>query len=556
MQLFSITNDLFLIYLNNKMNFKSIQSIALLAILSALYTDGLAQHAGWHLKDKQVDDYWGISLDKAYDFLKSTGRKPHQVIVGVVDSGIDTAHVDLKNVLWVNPKDLTRNGEDEDKNGYKDDIHGWNFISNRDGGSVTKDSYELARFYWTYKTRFETLSLDKVKRKDRQKFVEWQRAEQDINRLSNTESAKSIRERFDVFVKADSIVRKAIGKDIFTVADLALYKEEDTRTSGFVGLFASYGNKEGQAGMTNRSFLEGIGIFFGIEKATMGTKPPLDYRRRVLDDKYDDIKDKYYGSGILLINAKSAEHGTHVAGIIAAERNNEIGIDGVADQVRILAVRAIPDGDEHDKDVALAIRYAVDRGAKVINMSFGKAFSPDKKWVDEAVKYAQKKSVLLVHAAGNDAKNVDEIPVYPTAYLLSGKKITNWITVGASGDSKLGNLAAHFSNYGKNKVDVFAPGVQIYSTFPGVNPYASLDGTSMAAPIVSGIAALLLSYYPELTAVQVKQIIEKSVRIPDAPVFIPGQKEAVSLHQLCRTGGIVNAFDAVQLAEKIVKQGK
>jgi subtilisin family serine protease len=247
--------------------------------------------------------------------------------------------------------------------------------------------------------------------------------------------------------------------------------------------------------------------------------------------------------------ANTPLHGTHVSGIIGAVRNNGKGGDGIADNVRIMTVRAVPDGDEHDKDIALAIRYAVDNGAQIINMSFGKGFSPEKKWVDDAVRYAESKGVLLVHAAGNDSKNIDTMENYPSpVYVTDKKRSGTWLTVGASGDPKIGGLTANFSNYGKKEVDVFAPGVRIYSTVPGGNTYNNLQGTSMASPVVAGTAAFLLSYYPNLSAKQLKEIIERSAQKTDVKGMRPGTDESINLSDISKTGGLLNAYEAIKLA--------
>jgi subtilisin family serine protease len=253
-------------------------------------------------------------------------------------------------------------------------------------------------------------------------------------------------------------------------------------------------------------------------------------------------------------------HGTHVTGIIGADRTNDIGVKGVADNVKVMMVRAVPDGDEHDKDIALAIRYAVDNGAQVINMSFGKSFSPEKQWVDEAVKYAESKGVLLVHAAGNDAKDVDTSDNFPNpVFKADSKKADNWITVGASAplnDGKKESLTANFSNYGKKEVDVFAPGVKIYSTLPGGNEYGNLQGTSMASPVVAGLAAFILEYYPNLSPEQVKWVIEKSAQKPNDKVMDPGTGEWVNLSDISTSGGVINAFEAIKLASTLKGERK
>jgi subtilisin family serine protease len=276
---------------------------------------------------------------------------------------------------------------------------------------------------------------------------------------------------------------------------------------------------------------------------------PTNYREDIVKDNYYNLNDRFYGNNDVM--GPSPLHGTHVSGIIGAQRDNGIGADGVADNVKVMTIRAVPDGDEYDKDIALAIKYAVDNGAKVINMSFGKDISPEKKWVDEAVRYAEMKDVLIVHAAGNDGENTDSTGNFPNPDLqVFQKKATNFITVGASSDPKIGgDFVADFSNYGKNTVDVFAPGVKIYSTIPGGNNYGFLKGTSMASPVVAGVAALIRSYFPELSASQIKYAIEKSVVAgPGIKVTKPGTKDTVSIASLCASGGFINAFSAVKIA--------
>jgi subtilisin family serine protease len=281
---------------------------------------------------------------------------------------------------------------------------------------------------------------------------------------------------------------------------------------------------------------------------------PTPYRAEIVKDNYKDFNDKFYGNNDVMVSKNAALHGTHVSGIIGAARSNGVGMDGVADNVRIMTVRAVPDGDEHDKDIALAIRYAVDNGAKVINMSFGKGYSPEKKWVDEAVKYAEGKGVLLVHAAGNSAQNIDTSWNFPTPLFEDEYRAPNWITVGASGpkaDIATGGLTASFSNFGKKEVDVFAPGVKIYSTVPGGNTYQNLQGTSMASPVVAGLAAFILEYFPNLSAAQVKMVIEKSSQNPGVKVKTPGGSDEVDLADISKAGGIINAYEAIKLASTL-----
>lgn len=278
---------------------------------------------------------------------------------------------------------------------------------------------------------------------------------------------------------------------------------------------------------------------------------PVDYRARQVKDNYLNIKDRFYGNSNLI--GDPYFHGTHVAGIIGAVRGNDKGMDGIADAVQLMGIRVVPNGDEYDKDVALGIRYAVDNGAQIINMSFGKKLSPERKMVEDAIKYAEKKGVLLINAAGNDGVDVDSLPHYPTPFYIKGnKKFPNMITVGASGATATA-LIAPFSNYGNQTVDVFAPGVGIYSTIPD-NKYKPLSGTSMATPVVAGIAALIKSYYPQLSAKRIKFIIEQSVTKIDFPVIKPKSKgQKVAMTELCTTGGIVNAYSALRMAAEMTK---
>lgn len=536
------------------------------AIAGALSTNVAAQNAGayknetvpqgWHLKDLEKDGVYGISLDKAYDFLKSKGLKSTPVIVGIVDSGIDTTHEDLKPVLWVNPGEIPGNGIDDDKNGYIDDINGWNFLGSKDGKkNVTKDSFEGARVYWKFKSKFEGKTASQVPASEKEDYRLWLRAKEEITKnAGNKEEYEFMKLMSEVLREGDSVIRNDLKKEVYSCKDLNNYTPLAAAASKVKQIMMATCKGNDNDDITNKMLIEDVQK--DVDKASVAEEAPKNFRADVVGDNYADISDKYYGNNNVQVDNESAMHGTHVAGIVGAMRNNGVGMDGVADNVKIMSVRAVPDGDEHDKDIALAIRYAVDNGARVINMSFGKGYSPEKKWVDEAVKYAASKNVLLVHAAGNDAANVDTAFNFPSAKFLNGERPQNWITIGASGDKKSGGLTASFSNYGKKEVDVFSPGVKIYSTVPGGNTYANLQGTSMAAPVVSGIAALIMSYYPNLSAVQVKNIIEKSVSKPSEKVANPGGGPDVPFSELSVYGGIVNAYKAVQLADAESKSTK
>ncbi|HSQ44137.1 MAG TPA: S8 family serine peptidase [Ginsengibacter sp.] len=367
--------------------------------------------------------------------------------------------------------------------------------------------------------------------------------------------------------RGDSIIAKDLGKASFTGNDLKTYTPNDIDAKTAASIYLNICKLNNDYDITNTDILDDLKG--QIRKADAGNTPPEDFRGEIVKDNESDINDRYYGNNDVMAGTPS--HGTHCSGIIAAARDNGIGMDGIANDVKIMMVRAVPDGDEHDKDISNAIRYAVDNGAQVISMSFGKDFSPEKNWVDDAVKYAQSKDVVLVHAAGNDHKDIDTAANFPNPVFEDGTgRAKNFITVGASGDSTNGGFTASFSNYGKNEVDVFAPGVNIYSTLPGGNKYGNYSGTSMACPVVAGVAALIREYFPDLSAEQVKYVIDKSATPITEKVILPGTQktpggdevpEMVNLSDISVSGGEVNAFEAVKLAatlkgEKDIKKDK
>ncbi len=504
---------------------------------------------GWHMMDKAKDGYSGISVEQAYEFVKTKKLKSKTVIVAVIDSGVDTLHEDIKSVLWKNPKEIPGNGIDDDKNGYVDDIYGWNFLGGRDGRNVEQDSYEAARVYHKYKEKWgakDDVNVETLSPADAFEYQMWVRAKGEIVGEVNPLEVLQLRRMSKTMKTGDSIIRNDIKKDEYNCKDLSSYSSSNNSALRTKDILISICKGNDNDEITNQQILDQLEG--DLNKMEASEISPKNYRADIVKDNYNDFNDKFYGNNNVMVSNKSALHGTHVSGIIGAMRNNQVGMDGVADNVKLMTLRAVPDGDEHDKDIALAIRYAVDNGAQVINMSFGKSFSPEKKWVDEAVRYAESKGVLMVHAAGNDAKNLDTAFNYPSPLPLDGKRPGNWITVGASGDAKAGGLAANFSNYGKTEVDVFAPGVKIYSSVPGGNTYQSLQGTSMASPVVAGLAAFIMSYYPALSAAQVKTVIEKSAKSPGEEVRNPGNDEMVSLSELSKTGGIINAYEAIKLA--------
>ncbi len=541
--------------------------------LAALSLSSFAQNNnipnGWHMMDKATSGYYGISADKAYEFLKSKNLQSKTVIVAVLDTGIDTLHEDLKSILWINPKEIPDNGIDDDKNGYADDVHGWNFLGGEDGRNVKVDSDERGRVYYSLRSKWDNKEVNKASltKAEAYEYDMFLKAKAEIKGNSDIKEEDfsnvdipSLKNLHTTLQKSDSVLKIAMGKDTFSGKTLEMYTtksiEERKAKNSLLGLMKANNLLD----QTNKEFIDGLIEYIEYiegeqRKAASKNNPPIEYRKNIVGDNENDINDMAYGNNDIMANFSM--HGTHCSGIIAAVRNNGKGMDGIADNVRIMMLRMLPDGDEHDKDIALAIRYAVDNGARIISMSFGKSFSPQKQWVDDAFQYAESKNVLLVIAAGNDAKNIDAVAKYPNPVYISGKgRANNVITVGASSDPKSGSWVASFSNYGKKEVDVFSPGAKIYSTLPGGKNYGNLSGTSMACPLVAGVAALTLEYFPTLSAKQLKYVIESSAQKPEVKVNKPGTDEKVGLDDLSRTGGIVNAYEALKLAATLKGENK
>jgi subtilisin family serine protease len=541
------------LYKNKKQHMKK---IAFLICATASLHIAIAQKGAlpkdWHLKDA-ASGFNGISLDKAYDFLKQKKRASKTVVVAVIDSGIDTLHEDLKPVLWKNPGEIPYNGIDDDKNGYVDDVHGWNFLGGKDGRSVKEDSYEAVRVYHKFKAKWDG-KPEPADAASKKEYAEFKRAEKKV--FGEDEGGPGLTMMKGIqknMTEADNLLKKVLGKETYSGNDAKAYETKTDEEKKAKGMIVNVMQNMGGLEATNTEIMTGLSEYVASleKKEAAKTNVPEEYRKNIVGDDETNLNDRNYGNNDIM--ASTPFHGTHCSGIIAAARKNGKGVDGVADNVRIMALRAVPDGDEHDKDIANAIRYAVDNGAKIISMSFGKDFSPEKKWVDDAFKYAASKNVLLVHAAGNDAKNVDTAYNFPNPIFEDGSgKAANVITVGASGDKKNGGYTASFSNYGKKEVDVFAPGVDIHSTIPGGTTYGNASGTSMACPVVSGIAALIMQHYPTLTALQVKEAIEKSVSVPTEKVTNPETGKKVALSELSKTGGFVNAYGAIRYADNLV----
>lgn len=504
----------------------------------------------WHNLDLEKDQILGTSVDRVYSELINGIAAKKVITVAVIDSGVDIVHEDLEGKIWINPNEIPGNGIDDDQNGYIDDIHGWNFIGNSDGTNMFYENMEITRLVRKYDKKYRQMpNASSLPPEEVPAFELYKKAKQEHSALLKHHTTE--KDNLSKFVlrweASKSIVKKATGSDEIDLNVLMSFEPETQRQRAAKEfLFSRY----------NRGFTEKNLINILTNNATY-----LDYylnvdfvsRELIGDDPYD-IEDRDYGNPD--VKGPRSDHGSGVSGIIAANRENGIGINGIAESVNIMALRVVPKGDERDKDIALAIRYAADNGAQIINMSFGKTQSPEKRFIDDAVRYAQEKGVLLIHGSGNDGINIDETPRYPSDYFIDGEQAELWIQVGATGMSVDNDLVAVFSNYGVEHVDLFAPGVDMIS-LDSASTYSQHSGTSLSAPVVSGIAALIWSYHPQFTANDIKEVLFKSVYTTKKKIFIPGtgqeKRKKSRLSDLSVTGGIVNAFAAFKAAQSLAQ---
>jgi subtilisin family serine protease len=509
----------------------------------------------WHHMDQDLDGLYGVSADKAYQELNLQQSK--EIIVAVLDSGVDIHHEDLKDVIWTNKKEIPGNGIDDDNNGYIDDMHGWNFIGGKDGSHIDGETLESTRIYGKFLKRIATGEVLGVQ--DTELFNEV-KAETEENLKYFTNALKKIEGDKNELAKLLANAQSLLGFNDFksrstieaiTSTDAAIL----TLKADLLTLWDKHAARGG---------FERISYLVEAYEARVNTyyNVNFDARSRIVGDNPDDFTDTDYGNND--VGGPDSSHGTHVAGTIAASRNNGVGMNGIAANVKIMALRAVPNGDERDKDIALAVRYAADNGASIINMSFGKGYSPNKAEVDAAFMYAASKGVLLVHAAGNSSKSVDGgLNNFPNSYVKEGNgvyavnTISNWIEVGASTKDLGLNLPAEFSNFGNEAVTLFAPGHKIYATFPD-NKYKAISGTSMACPVTAGVATLLMSEFPTMTASETKAILMHTVMVPEVDVRLPSEtakpidfRIPVPFADLSDTDGVVNAFTAVRLAKDL-----
>ncbi|WP_207435562.1 S8 family peptidase [Sabulibacter ruber] len=508
----------------------------------------------WQNQDPLKDKIQGTAVNKAYKELLANKKPKKTVVVAVIDSGIDIYHEDLKGKIWTNEDEIAGNGQDDDNNGYVDDVHGWGFLGNAKGENIRYETYEYVRMLRKLAPTYQSFnSIEQVPLAQQPEYKTYlaikQKYDGEVAKYQKTRETLTTFEK--TMLACQSILADHLKTKSYTLEDVKRISTPDQNVMRAREWTLSTASR-GLSPESFYKFKEHVDTYLD-KHLNLAFNP-----RTIVSDNPEVITDNKYGNNDVI--GPRPNHGTPVAGLIAGLRGNSLGIDGIAEDIKIMAIRAVPEGDERDKDIALAIRYAVDNGANIINMSFGKGYSPQKKFVDEAVKYAESKNVLLVHAAGNEATNNDQVTHYPSRVLEDGTQIKTWIEVGATSRNLGKDLVGVFSNYGKQTVDLFAPGVDIVSLAPE-NKYNKMDGTSFSSPVVSGVAALVWSYYPELTAAELKDVILKSATVYPketaySPSDDPAARKKIKFTDLSATGGIVNAYNALVLAEKTVNQKK
>lgn len=500
----------------------------------------------WNHADLLTDTIPGMSVNRAYEEL-IRDQEGQIVIVGVIDSGIDNEHEDLASVMWVNTNEIPGNGIDDDENGYVDDINGWNFL-----GDIVEENMEYVRIVRDFENTYRN-DLSQVEAAEKEQY-EAAKAEYEKEKKSTQTNFNRYLMLQTNLQRGEAGLKKAMDVEQLTLEDVRAFKTDSTDLMNQKNFVMSIMSNAGEnLEEVYQQLDEAKNYFQG--RLDSHFKIDLNARATNLGDDENDFSVSVYGNNQVSgpdPKKEDAKHGTHVAGIIAADRMNDKGVKGVAQNVQILSVRAVPDGDEYDKDIAMAFRYAVDNGAKVINTSFGKYFSTYPEKVEEAMKYAAEHDVLIVNAAGNDALDLDEVRVYPNDQSPENETeiVDNFLNVGSITPAYGKAMVSGFSNYGKKSVDIFAPGSQIYASTP-LDTYEFLQGTSMAAPGVAGIAALIRSYYPKLSAAQVKQVIMDSGLAFEGEVIVGGDPDnTVDFSELSVSGKIANLYNALILADE------
>ncbi|MBG7630454.1 MAG: S8 family serine peptidase [Bacteroidetes bacterium] len=501
----------------------------------------------WHLKDYESDGVPGISLDKLYDELIKN-QKGKQIIVAIIDTEIDINHEDLKDFIWINNDEQPNNGVDDDNNGYVDDVNGWNFIGNKNGGNLI-----CSNFSYTRKLK-ELIPIFKGKTKeevgnDTLNFKIYQRALMDHQNMK-----RQLKEDYEYveflntgFPRSKKLLDSIFRGSTYTINQLdslyTIFKKQDSIKAADIYFMIDFLNFDMHGYADNLAYESNL-----IEKYSNNIS--FD-DRAIIGDNVNDIEDRDYGSPFITNSLKEFTHGSIVSGVLAAHRTNNKGVRGITNTVKLmpLCIQA-KFGAETDKDLALSIKYAVENGAQVINISANRTYELHNEWVQQALLYAEEQNVLVVKGAGNSETDIDKIITYPNKN-TKDHVLNNFIVVGATGMELNSNFKPVWANYGRKTVDFYAPGESILTTTP-FDSYKVDSGSSLSTAITSGVAALLLSYYPDLKVSEIRQILMESATRYDLDIELDyDSNTTVPFSKLSNSGGVLNAFNAFVLAEKI-----
>mgnify|MGYP000162688740 FL=1 len=530
----------------------------------------------WYNCSFDKDGVYGCEVNKAYDFLKDRKIKKRP-IVALIGTGIDVEHEDIKQAIWVNPKEKA-DGKDNDKNGLVDDINGWNFLGGKDGQVMEATMREGDREFLRLKDKyadyiFDGKNYNKVidgkltKVADPENIEEYNYYRNQVlpeSPMAGTYSGWQLTDVLKAYAdKFDQMMKERFPGKELTEADFSIcYDPKAPRDSlsevSFMMCAMGFGVYKTDKWET---------VYSGIKSGAQIEQAKAEYERKVgqfgadgrkdiIGDNYLDINDNKYGNNVLL--TADAAIGTMEAGIIVAKRENGLGGNGIMDQAEIMTLRVAANGEPYLKDIALAIRYAVDHQADIIMLPVQNTLYPEdqKKWISEALEYAESKGVFCVTPAWEGAQDLAVETYYPNRWMTGKKELTNLMVVCSS--DKNGNPSMN-SNYGAKEVDLYAPGMEIYSTYTG-DTYQSGTGLGLAAATTVGVAALIKAYYPHLTGTQIRNILLETVTSrKDAEVekgiVVDGKptQDLFLFGDLCLSGGIINAYQAVVAADKLAK---
>jgi subtilisin family serine protease len=538
---------------------------------------GYAQNENWHHLAPE-DGVFGAAIERAHAAARESGLRPARrpITIALIGGGIDISHKAISDIIWVNRRERRINGRDNDRNGWIDDRHGWNFLGN-DTMTINSLSTMGDREFLRLKDKYNHFL-----------FVEDGIAymfDDELGALVETEPPADM-EEFEYFLRvvteselaetnrgvmlAKAVVwyireighsmRMAYPERVLTRTDFGEFVRAQQSTTAmqdalfaFIDLMFMSANTEDWNTMAAFADTEFIPIQELRHERAMARRFPRE--RELIGDDPNDLNDKGYGNNNLLAN--NALRNTMIAGIIGAG-GGQSEIRGITNNVQIMTLRIEADfGEPYMKDMALAIRYAVEQGADIIQLGATNRLFPrhQSHWVEEALRYAEQRNVLVVIPVRDLSSNLDDFPFYPNRNLSTGT-LSNIITVAAS--DSLGNPFL-WANFSETELDIFAPGVEIKSAMPG-NRYAIDSGSAYAAAMVTGVAAFIKNYFPQITPAQMRQLLIDTVTDrSDAEVEKQYRATAGSMRgriatdlflfsDLCVSGGILNAERAIKEA--------